>query len=313
MAVYFEPRSPSWADYIAPAAQELLRGLVGGMFERDRMARENNQQMKLAEADQARKQAAIDRALAYVSDPVNSFDIRGNPEAAARSYMGASLHGIPVDKILNTFGSPVQMYNADLGDRARIGSLDPVTGQMQGQDHTYGLNPTRKYEQDEATRRQQMADRAANYRAGLARQEAQVKPQLVQDANGQYTYLDPRTARARPTGVMGPTGAKGDPKALLGTYTQLLKQFTDPYNGQPISGYEDLVAGLTEEVRGLMSSMANDRLPGSGAKPAPQRPQPGEGLPSGNVMSRTVYDGLVKKHGKAAIDRLMREEGYVLQ
>ena len=91
MAVYFEPRSPTWADYIAPAAQELLRGLVGGMFERDKMAREYNQQTKLAEAEQMRKQAAIDQALAYVSDPANSFDIRGNPEAASRSYMGASI------------------------------------------------------------------------------------------------------------------------------------------------------------------------------------------------------------------------------
>ena len=268
MAVYFEPPSPTWADYIAPAAQELLGGLVRGMFDRDKQARDYKYQTRLAEDDQARKQAAIDRALAYVSDPANSFDIRGNPEAAARSYMGASLYGVPIDRVLDTFGRPMQMYNADLGDRAQIGTLDPVTGQMQGQDYALGLNPTRKYEQDEATRRQQMADRAANYRAGLARQEAQVKPQLVQDANGQYTYLDPRTAGARPTGVMGPTGAKDDPKALLGTYTQLLRQFTD-YSGQPISGYEDLVAGLTEEVRGLMTAMANSQRP-QGRRPAPQ-------------------------------------------
>lgn len=270
MAVYFEPRSPTWADYIAPAAQELLGGLVRGMFDRDKQARDYTYQTRLAEDDQARKQAAIDQALAYVTDPANSFDIRGNPEAASRSYMGASLYGVPIDRVLDTFGRPMQMYNADLGDRARIGSLDPVTGQMQGQDYAFGLNPTRKYEQDEATRRQQMADRAANYRAGLARQEAQVKPQLVQDANGQYTYLDPQTAGARPTGVMGPTGgAKDDPKALLGTYTQLLKQFTD-YSGQPISGYEDLVAGLTEEVRGLMTAMANSRT-SQGRWSAPQQ------------------------------------------
>ena len=147
---------------------------------------------------------------------------------------------------------------------------------MQGQDYALGLNPTRKYEQDEATRRQQMADRAANYRAGLARQEAQVKPQLVKDANGQYTYLDPRTAEARPTGVMGPTGKKEDPKALLGTYTQLLKQFTDPYTGQPVSGYEDLVAGLTAEVRGLMAAMANDRT-SQGRQPASQQGKGQEG------------------------------------
>lgn len=271
MAVYFEPPSPTWADYIAPAAQELLGGLVRGMFDRDKQARDYKYQTRLAEDDQARKQAAIDRALAYVSDPANSFDIRGNPEAASRSYMGASIQGIPVDKILETFGRPMQPYNVDLGDRAQIGTLDPVTGQMQGQDYALGLNPTRKYEQDEATRRQQIADRAANYRAGLARQEAQVKPQLVQDVNGQYTYLDPRTAGARPTGVVGPTGAgKGDPKALLGTYTQLLKQFTDPYSGQPISGYEDLVAGLTEEVRGLMTAMANGRT-SQGGRTAPQQ------------------------------------------
>ena len=272
MAVYFEPRSPTWADYIAPAAQELLGGLVRGMFDRDKQARDYKYQTRLAEDDQARKQAAIDRALAYVSDPANSFDIRGNPEAAARSYMGASLYGVPIDRVLETFGRPMQMYNADLGDRAQIGMLDPVTGQMQGQDYALGLNPTRKYEQDEATRRQQMADRAANYRAGLARQGTQtpVNPQLVQDANGQYTYLDPQTAGARPTGVMGPTGgAKDDPKALLGTYTQLLKQFTD-YSGQPISGYEDLVAGLTEEVRGLMTAMANSRT-SQGERLAPQR------------------------------------------
>lgn len=270
MAVYFEPPSPTWADYIAPAAQELLGGLVRGMFDRDKQARDYKHQTRLAEDDQARKQAAIDRALAYVSDPANSFDIRGNPEAAARSYMGASLYGVPIDRVLETFGRPMQPYNVDLGDRAQIGTLDPVTGQMQGQDYALGLNPTRKYEQDEATRRQQMADRAANYRAGLARQEAQVKPQLVQDANGQYTYLDPLTAGARPTGVMGPTGgAKDDPKALLGTYTQLLKQFTD-YSGQPISGYEDLVAGLTEEVRGLMTAMANSRT-SQGRWSAPQQ------------------------------------------
>ena len=182
----------------------------------------------------------------------------------------------------------MQMYNADLGDRAQIGTLDPVTGQMQGQDYALGLNPTRKYEQDEATRRQQMADRAANYRAGLARQEAQVKPQLVQDANGQYTYLDPRTAGARPTGVMGPTGAKNDPRALLGTYTQLLKQFTDPYSGQPISGYEDLVAGLTEEVRGLMTAMANSQRP-QGRRPAPATGQGQE--------SELQYDPVTGKFG----------------
>lgn len=288
MAVYFEPRSPTWADYIAPAAQELLGGLVRGMFDRDKQARDYTYQTRLAEAEQARKQAAIDQALAYVTDPANSFDIRGNPEAAARSYMGASIQGIPVDKILDTFGRPMQMYNADLGDRAQIGSLDPVTGQMQGQDYALGLNPTRKYEQDEATRRQQMADRAANYRAGLARQEAQVKPQLVQDANGQYTYLDPRTAGARPTGVMGPTGAKNDPRALLGTYTQLLKQFTDPYSGQPISGYEDLVAGLTEEVRGLMTAMANGQRP-QGRRPAPATGQGQE--------SELQYDPVTGKFG----------------
>lgn len=285
MAVYFEPPSPTWADYIAPAAQELLGGLVRGMFDRDKQARDYKYQTRLAEDDQARKQAAIDRALAYVSDPANSFDIRGNPEAAARSYMRASIQGIPVDKILETFGRPMQPYNVDLGDRAQIGTLDPVTGQMQGQDYALGLNPTRKYEQDEATRRQQMADRAANYRA---RQEAQVKPQLVQDANGQYTYLDPWTAGARPTGVMGPTGgAKDDPKALLGTYTQLLKQFTD-YSGQPISGYEDLVAGLTEEVRGLMTAMANSRT-SQGRWSAPQQ---GEGQ-----KKELQYDPVTGKFG----------------
>ena len=160
---------------------------------------------------------------------------------------------------------------------------------MQGQDYALGLNPTRKYEQDEATRRQQMADRAANYRAGLARQGTQTpaKPQLVQDANGQYTYLDPQTAGARPTGVMGPTGAKDDPKALLGTYTQLLRQFTD-YSGQPISGYEDLVAGLTEEVRGLMTAMANGRT-SQGRRPAPATGQGQEG--------ESWYDPVTGKFG----------------
>ena len=101
MAVYFEPRSPTWADYIAPAAQELLGGLVRGMFDRDKQARDYTYQTRLAEEDQARKQAAIDQALAYVADPANSFDIRGNPEAASRSYMETSLYEVPINRVLN--------------------------------------------------------------------------------------------------------------------------------------------------------------------------------------------------------------------
>lgn len=100
-------------------------------------------------------------------------------------------------------------------------------------------------------------------------------------------YIAP-AAQELLTGVMGPTGAKNDPRALLGTYTQLLKQFTDPYSGQPISGYEDLVAGLTEEVRGLMTAMANGQRP-QGSRPAPATGQGQE--------SELQYDPVTGKFG----------------
>jgi len=88
---------------------------------------------------------------------------------------------------------------------------------------------------------------------------------------------------------MSPTGAKKDAsRALLGTYTQLLKQFTAPYSGCPISGYEDLVVNLTEEVRGLMTAMANGQRP-QGRRPAPATGQGQE--------SELQYDPVTGKFG----------------
>ncbi len=101
---------------------------------------------------------------------------------------------------------------------------------------------------------------------------------------------------------MSPTGAMKDAsRALLGTYTQLLKQFTAPYSGCPISGYEDLVVNLTEEVRGLMVAMANGRT-SQGGRPTPQ------GV--GKAISPQEYQAL--KDG-GFTDEQLRGYGYVVR
>ena len=63
MAVYFEPRRPGWLDFVAPVAQQLLGGLVDGMFERDKQARMLKAEEQKAAQIQAQKAAEETKKL----------------------------------------------------------------------------------------------------------------------------------------------------------------------------------------------------------------------------------------------------------
>ena len=82
MAVYFEPRSPGWLDFVAPVAQQLLGGLVDGMFERDKQAR-----MLKAEEQKA---AGVSPEYIRLSVGLEDIeDIKADLDAALKASGGA--------------------------------------------------------------------------------------------------------------------------------------------------------------------------------------------------------------------------------
>jgi hypothetical protein len=228
MAVYFEPKSPSWMDYAAPVIQNLLGGLVGGMFDRDKQARDLKFQERTATAEESRKRAASEFVLNKLGfggpgagpNGTPTLNMRGDPNRSVYELAAIS-HLVPdadIKAILESENPNMSAVETDTGGRKIRASQNPLTGDFLNET-TYDktVDPAKVFEAKSAMELQNAADRAANYRAGVAA-DKNGKAQLKQDASGKWYWVKPGE-KATEAGVQGsPATPKREYLDPIGSY-----------------------------------------------------------------------------------------------
>jgi hypothetical protein len=221
MVVYFAPERKSWWNYVAPAATQLLGGVIQDQFAKSAEKRKYQMEQDAAAAEEQRLRDRVNYASGMFGD--GAFDIRGNPSQAAENYQLFNMFGVSPDTqkaLIETTGVPFQMTNVDAGNRNVQTTMDPLTGAIKQVEQEYGLNPTDVYKEDAATKRIGMSEGGATARARIAADtsrygydktyeqalaEIQGKKDMTVlrevDARGNVAYTNPLTGEKRDPGI----------------------------------------------------------------------------------------------------------------
>jgi|GEM_PF-6996142 len=157
MAVYFD-RGRSWLDYVGPVVTQLLGGMAGQGFEKNKRIQDFDYAQKSAAAESARKSADRDEILARFGiapgEQIGPIDMRGDPSRALPNLAAiqAAFPGLNLTGLVNNLNPNRQYKSEDLGDRIRAGSFDPGTGKMDMQEHVIGINPAQRHAPIRSTR-----------------------------------------------------------------------------------------------------------------------------------------------------------------
>lgn len=269
MAVYFEPRSRHWSEYVAPVVGQLLGGVVDNQFAKSREARAMKNANEMADKDALRKQQESDRVLNLLGYQQGTLDMRGDPNGSMHQ-LAAIQHlvpNLPMQAALGSLNPNMQFQNIDRGDTITAGGFDPGTGAFDSQDYAVGVNPTQRHVSDNALAGTKYASdantRVARINAGARNARPRQAPKLIQDANGQWIWADAENQATNPTGIIGPNPApqKGNGKPTLKDLTEGQKGLYR-FDGEVVPGMERLVPMFTNAIsRELMGGSPDETQP----------------------------------------------------
>jgi hypothetical protein len=240
MAVYFEPRSKQWWDYLAEAGTELLGGVIKNQFDKGAEKRKFQMEQDSRDADIARI-----NGLGFDRSNEGQF-LR---DIAVRDFVGGGNDNFHLD--LQATNLP--WYTQDNGGSIMSGFANPTTGETAFRNYAKDVDPKIPLELEAGLQLQREADAAAmertrmteagaNRRAGMNRQRP---GQLVPLGNGKYGVFDGYSVTPTEYDAPGQGGAM--PQMSAGDFYDLARSFPeliDPLSGQPYPGTEDLVAQL---------------------------------------------------------------------
>lgn len=91
------------------------------------------------------------------------YDVRNNPTGAAQSSMMAQAYGLKPEEIFKYTAPNFTSGHFSAGDKEVMYGFDPLKNRFYLQNVDYGINPTNKYQADEATRQANIRAEADRY------------------------------------------------------------------------------------------------------------------------------------------------------